>query len=65
MPISRVEFLENQKNLCKEKIYPFFMPGNGICFRCGRDIIPRLIEKGENGKSLVTGCPLCMYSYCE
>ena len=41
------------------------MPNNGRCYSCNRDIIPALIEKGEDGSALVTGCPLCFYSYCE
>jgi hypothetical protein len=65
VPISREAFLENQEKLCADRGYPFFMPGDGICFRCRRDIVTHLIERGQDGKSLVTGCPLCLYSYCD
>jgi len=65
MEITREDFLKNQKEYCKEKSAPFFMPRTGMCYSCHRDIIPALIEKGQNGKSLITGCPLCHYSYCE
>ena len=61
----REQFIKNQEKYCKEKDAPFFMPSNGRCYKCNRDIIPKLIEKGEDGSSLVTGCPLCYHSYCD
>ena len=65
--ITREKFIENQKQYCKETGAPFFMPGDGYCWRCEKDIIPALIEKGEDGTKLVTGCPLigCWRSYCD
>lgn len=63
--ITREKFLENQEKYCKEKNAPFFMSRSGVCYRCNKDIIPKLIEKGEDGTSLVTGCPLCFRSYCD
>jgi hypothetical protein len=67
MKVTREEFLKNQHELCglNDEKKPFFMPGNGICWSCHKDIIPRLIEKGEDGTKLVTGCPICMRSYCD
>jgi len=56
--ITRQEFLKNQEDLCKRKNIPFYMPYNGICFSCRRDIIPVLIKQGETGNTLVTGCPI-------
>ncbi len=42
------------------------MPNDGVCWSCHRQIIPRLIEKGQDGSNeLVTGCPLCNRSYCD
>jgi len=61
--ITRQEFLKNQEDLCKRKNIPFYMPYNGICFSCRRDIIPVLIKQGETGNTLVTGCPICNRSY--
>ena len=63
--MTREEFLNNQKEYCKKAPAPFFMPENGICYRCKKDIIPALMEKGEDGTALVTGCPLCFRSYCD
>jgi hypothetical protein len=59
--ITRDEFLKNQREIKA----PFFMPGNGVCYRCRKDIISTLIKNGNNGTSLVTGCPLCFWSYCD
>lgn len=42
-----------------------FMPTNGSCFHCKFDIIPRLIEIGNDGSELVTGCPYCGRTYCD
>lgn len=64
-PVNREEFLKNQKEYCERKKAPFFMPGNGMCYRCRQDIIPALIKKGGDGNTLVTGCPLCLWSYCD
>jgi len=58
-------FLKNQREACKANGWPFFMPYDGLCRSCGRDIIKALIEKGHDGTALVTGCPLCNQSYCE
>ena len=59
--VTREEFMKNQREIKA----PDFMPHNGICYRCRRDIIPTLIANGNDGTCLVTGCPLCCYSYCE
>jgi hypothetical protein len=64
--LSREQFIKNQEAYCKEKGYPFFMPYNGMCWACGRDVVKSLIERGLRGKEdLVTGCPLCHRSYCD
>jgi hypothetical protein len=42
-----------------------FMGSDGICFSCNVDIIPREIERGNDGSKLVTGCPLCFRTYCD
>jgi hypothetical protein len=68
---TKEQFLENQKE-CFKKLTKgtfgsakMFMPDDGICYRCNRDIIPIEIKKGNNGSELVTGCPLCFMSYCD
>jgi len=63
---TREAFITNQLNLCRKLTAPFFMSENGVCYKCGRDIIPVLINKGEDGsKELVTGCPICHRTYCD
>jgi hypothetical protein len=63
--VTRAQFLENQRGTCRRIGAPFFMPADGKCFRCKRDIIPELIANDEDGTGHVTGCPLCCRSYCE
>jgi len=64
--MTREEFLKNQDDYCNEKNEPFFMPKNGYCYSCRRDIVQPLIDRGKTGKDeLITGCPLCHRSYCD
>jgi len=63
--ITRDTFITNQKKLCSRTSAPFFMPSNGMCYKCGSDIVSALIERGENGSKLVTGCPICHRTYCD
>ena len=63
--ITRDQFLKNQRERCNKNNYPHFMPASGVCYRCKKDIVPKLISKGNDGNLLVTGCPLCHASYCD
>ena len=63
--VTKEEFLKNQREYCDRAGAPFFMPEDGACFSCRRQIIPALIKKGKNGTQLITGCPLCCRSYCD
>lgn len=64
---------EAQTKFVKEHDYPYFAPGNGVCYSCRRNIYRE--EKNGNYSSgitvekasseLITGCPHCHYSYCE
>lgn len=63
--VTREQFLKNQKQSCDKNDWPHFMPSNGICWGCRGDMIPALIDKGQDGNNLVTGCPLCCKSYCD
>ena len=63
--MDREQFIKNQDKYCKDNKAPFFMPRSGLCYSCRKDIIPREIERGNNGSDLVTGCPLCLRSYCD
>lgn len=61
----RSEFIRRQKETCKAKGWPFFMPGNGICWHCGGDMVKAEMENGNDGSGLVTGCRCCCKSYCD
>ena len=64
--VTREQFIKNQRKYCNEHAAPFFMPGDGLCYRCKKDIIAVLIEGGKTGaEKLVTGCPICFRSYCD
>jgi hypothetical protein len=56
--------IEAQENYCNEHGYPIFMPVNGKCGRCGHQIFDVISLKGASN-SLITGCPICHYSFCE
>lgn len=60
----RQDFIREQEALCDRKGAPFFMPRDR-CWNCGADVISTLIERGQDGSKLVTGCPCCMRSYCD
>jgi len=64
-PEERKAFLELQAKHCSETGAPHFMPTDGICWHCGRDVVAVELERGNNGSELVTGCRWCSYSYCE
>lgn len=58
------EVIAAQEAYCKEIGYPMFMPDDGRCFRCNRDITERItVERA--GTELITGCPLCHWSYVD
>lgn len=40
-----------------------FIPTNGVCSCCERDVTPTLAAMHDGAR--VTGCPLCGYSWCE
>lgn len=60
---ARQILIQAQKNLCNSDQIPFFMPLDGICFRCDGDIV------GAMGITIatehVTGCPLCARTFCD
>jgi hypothetical protein len=49
-----------QVEVCRRLGVPCFAPGDGVCFCCGGQIYERL-----DGFAPVTGCPLCLWSFCE
>lgn len=59
-----VEYLEAQKNYCKQNNLPQFSPEDGYCYSCGNNIY-ELISLEEASKILITGCPHCRRSFCD
>lgn len=64
------EFIRNQIVACRNafegyKYQRMFMPENGICWSCHKQIVDKLIEKGNDGSEIVTGCPICSRSYVD
>lgn len=62
--ITVAEFIKNQEEYCKEHDTPFFMPNSDRCWSCKGRFITELIKDGLTGKEkLITGCPICNYSF--
>ena len=55
--------IENQKKYCKEKGLPLFVPGDGICFSCHKQIYEKITEEVAATEH-ITGCPICHRTYC-
>lgn len=70
-----VKAADAQKQYCADHGYPFFAPWrSGMCFHCGRNIYEPVhwpdghttgITVEGAGKTLITGCPHCHYSFCD
>ena len=65
MKMTREEFLKRQKEMCRERDAPFFMPRSGYGWGCGGDVVAGEMAEGNDGRILVTGCPFCHRSYCD
>lgn len=67
--------IEAQSQYCANNELPNFSPAlDGLCYRCGRNIYERLEHKDgsisgitveQAGKTLITGCPHCHFSFVE
>ena len=63
-----------QEDYCELNECPMFAPRDGLCYRCGYNIFLPFngshgatlgITVEEAGRKLITGCPICNYSYVE
>ena len=47
--------------------WPLFMPHDGYCTYCHKDITNKIAEKYmlTHKWEIITGCPKCNMSYCE
>lgn len=73
MHYDSVEAYEAQKKYCDENGLPLF--ANKNCPHCGKDTFGAYRVCGDEyrygysvelaGKTLITSCPFCGYSYCD
>jgi hypothetical protein len=61
--MDRKELIQKQVDYCKTKNLPFFMPPDGYCYNCKKDILIQCQELLD--KELITGCPYCHRSFCD
>ena len=68
-----------QRQYCRENDLPMFIPSDGKCFRCGKDIFKdaekinfageKCLSWGysleEAANNLITGCPHCYQTFCD
>lgn len=60
--LSRMEFVENQRSLCKLKEVKMGLPEDGRCPNCGADITSHFISLGlTGGEGMIIRCPYCYY----
>lgn len=58
------EKIKAQDDLCAKRKYPHFVPYDGICYRCYRQIY-EAISLDDAKETLISGCPYCHVSYCD
>lgn len=63
------ECIRAQKELCDSdpKLKNWhFAPSDGLCYDCRKNIYQNYGDmSGHDGRSYITGCPHCNYSFCE
>ena len=74
---SAIEGEKNQAAYCDRHGCPMFIPKNGWCHHCGRNIFePYRVRRGSEsvtlgidvetaGKRLITGCPHCNATFVD
>lgn len=56
--------IKAQKKYCEEQKAPMFAPDDGFCFSCHHQIYNSIsLERASS--ELITGCRVCMRSYCD
>jgi len=61
---STKEKVELQEKYCNLKEIPMFIPSDGRCYYCKRDITKAYTQK-EIGSKQITGCPYCNKSFLD
>ena len=67
--------IEAQAKYCKDHDAPNFAPAfDGSCFRCHQNIYAKIVHPSgyvtgitveQAGRTLITGCPHCHYSFVD
>ena len=53
-----------QREYCRDHHLPMFVPSDGLCFRCNKQIYEGMTI-AEAGNKHITGCPHCLRTYCD
>jgi len=61
--MSRDEAVRRYREWAKQPNVMDFMPHDGICYKCDRDVVIGHEESFAAGS--MTGCPRCGESYCD
>ena len=56
--------IKAQEDYCEKENVLHFAPTDGICYRCDKQIYHD-ITLDEASNELITGCPICGWSYCD
>lgn len=59
---STEEKIRAQQEYCKSRGIPAFIPKNGRCPSCGRQIYYGISLK-QAGSEMITSCPYCKHSF--
>lgn len=62
LDLTRIKIMA-QSEFVREAGGPLFAPGDGRCWKCGRQIY-EAISLERAGSSRITGCPHCKHSFC-
>ena len=68
LPQVKQDFIAKQLEIYKGQGFmdgSMFMPCDGRCYHCNRDIITHELAEGNDGSKSITGCPFCHRSYCD
>jgi len=56
--------LAAQVEYCRVNKLPLFVPANGICWKCNKQIFDAIGDRRASTE-LITGCPYCSRSFCD
>lgn len=60
----RWDVMKAQTDYCNLVGSPCFIPDDGFCFKCGKDILSHY-DVLEAGREVISGCPFCNVSLLD